>query len=273
MDGWSDSKDSFVKQYGLNGFALKIIAIITMLIDHIGAGLFPSQIWLRMIGRLAFPIFAFLICEGFIHTRDVKRYALRLGIFALISEIPFNLLHSYYLFDPSAQNIFLTLLIGLLTIYGVNKFAAAGPRSRGENLNAAAGPRSRGGNAFDSLNIIQVLILLAGLLTAQFLRTDYGAFGVAIIFIYYFLRGKRKLALIFMAAANILLGALDFSMGFLPLQALAGLAAFPLLLYNGNKGPSVKYLFYVFYPAHITIIMAVKYFVFQLPIKFFNALK
>ena len=281
MNVSNESKDSNYNKFGLSGFALKIIAILTMLTDHIGAGLFPSQIWLRMVGRLAFPIFAFLICEGFYHTRDIKRYAVRLGIFAIISEIPFNLLHSYYLFDPGAQNIFFTLLIGLSTIYGFNKCACgAGSRADAEQSANGSNKSAFGKNMFDksvfgksmfsSYNLLQLIILAAGLLLAQFLRTDYGAFGVAIILIFHFFRDKRKLALFFMATANLLLGLLDFSTGYLPLQALAGLAAIPLLLYNGNKGPSVKYAFYIFYPAHIAVIMGVKYVVFQLPVKIIN---
>ena len=76
---------------GLSTFQLKWIAIITMLIDHIGAVLFPYELGYRIIGRIAFPIFCFLIVEGFSHTRDVRRYMVRLGIFALISELPYDL--------------------------------------------------------------------------------------------------------------------------------------------------------------------------------------
>ena len=268
-------------RFGLNVFALKTIAILTMLIDHVGAGLYPSQIWFRVIGRIAFPIFAFLVCEGFFHTRNVRRYAVRLGIFAIISEIPFNLLHSYHLFDPDAQNVFFTLLIGLLTIYGVSACAQKNDndpssqyrRRQGADADAAD---IRGANenkrAIEpgALKMNQLLVLLAGLVLAQLLRTDYGAFGVAIIFIFYIFHGRRRMALIFMAAANLTLGAIDLVYGFMPLQALAAAAAAPIMFYNGEKGPSLKYAFYIFYPAHIAVIMAVKYFVLQLPYQISN---
>ena len=230
-----------------------------MLLDHIGAGLFPSQIWWRIVGRLAFPIFAFLICEGYFHTRAFKRYAIRLGIFAIISEIPFNLLHSDHIFDMEAQNIFFTLLIGLLTIYGFEKFAAKSdkqlPPDDAHNLE----------NRVRTTNFAQIAIAAAGLLAANFARVDYGAFGVAVILIFYLFRDKRNLALIFSAAANLALGAIDFANGFVPLQALAGIAAIPLFFYNGEKGPSAKFAFYAFYPIHIAIIMAIKYIIFELP--------
>ena len=248
-----DSKVSGADKFGLSVFALKIIAILTMLIDHIGAGLYPTEIWFRLIGRLAFPIFAFLICEGFCHTRNVKRYAVRLGIFALISEIPFNLLHGDHFFDPDAQNIFFTLLIGLLTIYGIKKLARDGGTLDGGNRDSAKTV------APGSLGLAQLLVLIAGLFVAQILRTDYGAFGVAIIFIFYLLRERRGLSLAFMAAANVTYGLINLAYGFMPLQAMAAAAAVPIMMYNGEKGPSARYAFYAFYPAHITVIMAIKY--------------
>ena len=223
--------------FGLSAFTLKCIAILSMLIDHIGAGLFPDQMWMRIVGRLAFPIFAFLLSEGFYHTRSIKRYAFRLGIFALISEIPFNLLHNDHIFDPDAQNIFITLLIGLLTIYGVEKYRKH--------------PRSYYSPA----------ILLIGIMIAQLLRTDYGGFGVALIYIFHYFRDKRKIAAACVAVANLAYGLLQSISGYVPLQMLAGAAAIPILMYNGKKGYSMKYAFYAFYPAHISVIMAIKYIV------------
>ena len=230
------SKNHKIHAISLNAFTLKCVAILSMLVDHIGAGLFPDEMWMRIVGRLAFPIFAFLICEGFYHTRSVKRYAIRLGIFALISEVPFNLLHSDHIFNPDAQNIFFTLLIGLLTIYGVEKYRKH--------------PRS----------YISPAILLTGIFIAQILRTDYGGFGVALIYIFYFFRNKRKIAVACLVAINIIYGLLQSFGGFVPLQMFAGAAAIPVCMYNEKKGYSMKYAFYVFYPVHIGVIIAVKYF-------------
>ena len=125
----------------LSTFTLKLIAIITMVIDHTGAIFFPDQMWLRAIGRIAFPIFVFLLVEGLFNTSNIKKYLTRLGIFALISEIPFDM--AFYkarfgvdfLTDLKGatqdmqildlfirrlikhQNIFFTLFLGLLAIY------------------------------------------------------------------------------------------------------------------------------------------------------------
>ena len=97
---------------GLNGFHLKLIAVCTMFIDHMGDTLFPGVMWLRCIGRVAFPIFCFLIAEGCVHTHDRKKYALRLFVFAVLSEIPFNLMTGRAVWNPYDQNVLWTLLLG-----------------------------------------------------------------------------------------------------------------------------------------------------------------
>ena len=96
----------------LNGFHLKLIAVCTMFIDHMGDTLFPGVMWLRCIGRVAFPIFCFLIAEGCVHTHDRKKYALRLLVFAVLSEIPFNLMTGWAVWNPYDQNVLWTLLLG-----------------------------------------------------------------------------------------------------------------------------------------------------------------
>ena len=232
-------------RFGIDSFALKMIAIAAMLTDHIGAGIYPTQIWWRVAGRLAFPIFAFLLCEGYFHTSSVKRYAIRLGVFALISEVPFDLFHNGGLFDANAQNIFLTLLIGLLTMYLMDRY----------------GRRIDGKNGFGSDLFKRSLIMMSGIFLAEFIHSDYGAFGVATILIFYMLRERRVLALACVAAANLLYGLLSVSFGYMPTQAFAAAAVIPIYLYNGKKGHSLKYAFYAFYPAHIAAITAVKYFI------------
>ena len=124
---------------GISGSTLKIIAIVTMLIDHTGAtvlrailnqpnimdNLFNRDVWVsiysasRSIGRLAFPIFCFLLVEGFVHTRNVYKYAGRMFLFALISEIPFDIALKGNLYIPQKQNVYFTLLIGLLVLIGI----------------------------------------------------------------------------------------------------------------------------------------------------------
>ena len=113
--------NGMTKKIGLNSFWLKMIAITTMLIDHVGAVLLPQYPILRIIGRIAFPIFCFLLVEGFMHTHDVIRYMTRIGLFALISEIPFDLLFYGRILDGTHQNVFFTLFIGLVMLYYLTK--------------------------------------------------------------------------------------------------------------------------------------------------------
>ena len=122
---------------GLSGSTLKLIAIITMFIDHIGAVIVERMLYvtgntgsftyeqmqnldtiLRSIGRIGFPLFCFLLVEGFLHTRNLGKYALRLLVFAVVSELPFNLAFAGQLFFAGYQNVFFTLLIGLITMWG-----------------------------------------------------------------------------------------------------------------------------------------------------------
>lgn len=151
---------------GLDSFTLKIIALITMIIDHIGAFLFPQYILLRVIGRISFPIFAFLIVEGFYHTSNLKRYMMRLAAFAVISEVPFDLLQAGKILEFDHQNVFFTLFIGVLLMY-----VYEGPYSKIEKFGGL------------------ILLLLAG----DIFRTDYGAWGILLIFAFIcFVTGKLK---------------------------------------------------------------------------------
>ena len=99
----------------LDGTMLKIIAMISMVIDHVGDMIFPELLWLRMIGRLAMPVFAFCITEGYIHTRNRKKYLLRMGIFALISEVPFDLAFEGKI-GLSHQNIMVSFFISIVAL-------------------------------------------------------------------------------------------------------------------------------------------------------------
>lgn len=204
---------------GLNGFTLKCMAMICMLIDHTGAVLFPQYLILRMIGRLAFPIYCFLLVEGAMHTGNIRKYELRLLAFALISEIPFDLAFFGRIYWKH-QNVFFTLLFGVVA------------------LDIAKQCKHK-------LNVILNFAIM--ILLAELLNTDYGGKGIIFILCYYLLYERKVVKQLMFAIENILL----YGVG---IQAYASLAAVPMLLYNGKKGPSLKYFFYVFYPLHLLIL-------------------
>ncbi len=236
---------------GLSGSMLKWIAIVTMFIDHVGGCLlevyfmngrgtspykgfwnlpdnqvdfwFDVDIMLRSIGRLAFPIFCFLLVEGFLHTRNVKKYALRLGLFCLISEVPFDLAFWGEPFFWLYQNVFFTLLLGLLGIWALEYF-------RGKQ------------------RIFGALLAIAAALGADVLHTDYGAFGVFFIELFYLFRNRTLVRNIVCIGSLLLYGGLEM---------LGALAFLPIAFYNGSRGRQPKYFFYLFYPMHLLLLTAV----------------
>lgn len=213
---------------GLSGFDLKCIAIFSMLVDHIGVILFPSQVWMRYIGRLAFPIFGFLLVEGYLHTRDLKKYMGRLFLFALVSEIPYDLARFNTPVYRYNQNIFFTLLLALLCIWILQTL-------REHPL--AAG----------------VLLAAVGVLVYEVIRPDYGIAGIVMILCFYVFRTYRAEQFLSVAMVNI------FCYG--KIQNAAVCALIPIGLYNGKKGPSAKYFFYVFYPVHLLFLYLIRRYV------------
>ncbi|MCR5000379.1 MAG: conjugal transfer protein TraX, partial [Lachnospiraceae bacterium] len=177
----------------------------------------------RSIGRLAFPIFCFLLTEGFFHTKSRPKYLLRLMVMALASEHAFNLLVSGTNLDPYDQNVFLTLAISLITIMLIDKV------------------KDRFTGKPDIVSVLTIVITGLGCLLAYKLNTDYDYKGVLAVTIMYLLHGSRIL--------TCLGTALAFTW-----EPWAITAAGPILLYNGKRGLSIKYFFYIFYPLHIYLI-------------------
>ena len=213
----------------LDGTVLKLIACLSMFIDHLGAVCFSGMMGFRIIGRLAFPIYCFLLVEGAVHTRNMKKYILRMGIFALISEVPFDLAFYHRLVYTGHQNVFFTLGLGLLAIWFLE-------------------------HPIEQLDIPDVLykllVIIAVGLIAEFFNTDYGFTGIAVICVFYYLRGQPQLKY---PIAAILLAAMG------GVEVYAVLALIPILLYNGQRGRQTKamqYGFYIFYPAHLLLIAA-----------------
>lgn len=228
---------------GLDGGALKGIAAALMLTDHVGAILLPEVLALRCVGRLAFPIFAFFIAEGYAHTRDFGRYFRRLAILAVVSEIPFNL-ENGAVFDPARQNVLFTFCLALLTLRGLEALG----RERGFGRWAGCG-----------------LVLAAGFAAGELLRTDYGGWGVVTVALLYLCRDGKyaKLWLLLAMAAVNGLGMESLAMpvfgGEMPIQIFA-VAALPMIwLYNGQAGPKgLRRAFYVFYPAHLLVLEGIR---------------
>lgn len=236
----------------LSGSALKWIALFTMLIDHIGAVLlecgvlqaysqnlptaltyetsyfiFQADLIIRQIGRISFPIFCFLLVEGFHYTSNRKKYALRLFLFALLSEIPFDLALQGTFLEFSYQNVMFTLLFGFLTLWAMEKVKAIHPG-------------------------LSLILAGLGLLVGYFFHADYNWKGIVLILIlhvFYYYSVEKTIA------------------GCLALlwEPMACLAFIPLNLYNHQKGRrSPKYFFYLFYPTHLLVLFLIRYLIFHI---------
>ena len=221
----------------LDGTMLKLIAMVSMVFDHVGDMFFPGLMWPRMIGRLAMPLFSFCIAEGFAHTRDKKKYLLRMGLFALISEIPFDLAFEGKI-GFGHQNIMLTFFLSIL---GLMLFDAI---RGGKDNKEKKIPFWRTG-----LGVLSVALLA---LASLVLHADYTAFAVIAVFLFYVLRQKHPLI---RSAAGVAFLALTRTMGY---YCATGFSFIPLALYNGKKGRGLKWLFYVFYPGHLLLLAVIK---------------
>lgn len=207
----------------MTGFGLKLFAMFSMLVDHTGMVLFPQVQGLRLFGRLAFPLYCFLLAEGVAHTSNSKRYLGRMLAFALLSEVPFDLACHKTLFWPQAQNVFFTLSLGLLACEILKGFTRQKP--------------------------FWTLMAAGGLaLLAELLRADYGAFGVALIVAFFVGRDSRFRGIGLFTILNTGFSLLNH----MTLQLAAPAAGIPIFLYNGQRGKAVnKRLFYWFYPLHL----------------------
>ena len=237
---------------GLTANMLRTIAVIFMLSDHIWATALSFGDWMTYIGRMAFPIFAFQIAEGFVHTKNFKKYALRLLGFAIVTEIPFNFFYSSRFFNPYHQNVLFTLLLGLLAIKVIDGIKK--DRS-GKNI------------------ALSVLYLLLILLASVIGFVDYGYLGMLTVVMFYLMRDFPFAwlgQLVGMILINItFFEGLVFPVEILgktfeiPSQGFAVFALIPIWLYGGRKGKSSKalqYGFYAFYPVHMLVLYIIKYF-------------
>lgn len=207
-------------------FILKIIGIISMFIDHYDyiIGL-PKSV--EVLGRIAFPIFAFAISEGYKHTRNLKNYILRIGIFAVLLQIPSWIFSYNY-----PLNIFFTLFTGLCLISVL----------KNKNVN----------------DVVKIIFMIMIFFITRKINLDYGLYGFFTILIFTFYRENKVKMIINFVILNIInvvrpnIFDLDFT------QIYSLLALIPIILYNGERGKNWKYFFYLFYPLHFFVIEGIK---------------
>lgn len=213
--------------------ALKLIACVTMLLDHIGATILPS-VTLRIIGRVSFPIYCFLLAEGIVHTRDPKRYGMRLALGAVLAEVPYELLF-YGKLTFLHQSVMVTLLLGFLMAVWIRKGAHF------------------------------LLPLSVCFFAAEVLGTDYGGFGVALVALFVLTAdrpGKYLIQTVGMGLIMLMMGSVSVSVGIVqvPIQMFALLSMIPISFYSGEKvtdSPWVQRAFYLFYPAHLAVLLLI----------------
>ncbi len=235
------SQRGFVgSEYGFSGSTLKLFACVTMLIDHTGASVVNALLaktsrlsnpelygnlsslysLMRNIGRLAFPIFCFLIVEGYFHTRSVRKYCERMFLFALLSEFPFDFALKASVPYWQKQNVYFTLLISIVCIYLLDEL------------------RER--------PWLQFFAVAASMYLSDALMTDYNYKGVFLIVMLYFFHDHRLYQCAAGAAA-------------IAWEKYAPLAYILCFFYNGKRGLKLRYFFYLFYPVHLLILGIIKY--------------
>ena len=236
----------------ISSMTLHILAMVFMLCDHLWATVVPGNDWLTDIGRIAFPIFAFMIVEGYFHTRSLKKYVGRLLVFAFISEIPFNLVMGSSLFYPLHQNVLWTFLIAVFLVW----------------LNELAKKKDK--LWLRIITCIGTLCLAFVLGLVAFV--DYHYAGVLTVLVFYFFRGRKwwhfvgQLVCLYYLNVEVLSGFYYEIEVFgqtvnVVRQAFALLALLPIWLYRGKQGPYnkvIKYVYYGFYPMHLLVLALVR---------------
>lgn len=213
----------------LSNFDLKIIAIITMTIDHIGAIMYPNIDIFRIIGRVSFPIFAFLLVEGFNHTSNKLKYFLRLILFAIITQPIYD-----YTFNNHELNILFTFSLSFLLLSSL------------EFIKKIINKCSKGIENYLYKTVFYSLIYILFTLFSIILNVDYQALGISLVFIFYLVPNLYLsfllylLAVIFLATNTI--------------QFYSLLSFLFIYMYNGEKGKNIKYFFYLYYPLHLLIL-------------------
>ena len=224
----------------LSNFDLKLIAIITMTIDHIGV-VFGTPFYnlLRAVGRLSFPIFAFLLTEGYVHTKSFSKYFLRLLVLALISEVIYDYVFFGSFIYIGANNIFFTLALGLLTLFLLDKSKGLINRYFKDKVDLVI-----------ILPITYLLIIVIMGLMGEFLNFSYGMLGILVISFFYLFKDNFPLVVISVSLSTLILG-----------EGMQYFSLFSLILiyfYNQKLGKKSKLFFYLYYPLHILVLGFIK---------------
>ena len=235
----------------LNALDLKLLAMVLMLCDHMWATVIPGNHWLTVIGRMAFPIFAFQVVEGYAHTHDFKKYLGRMFVFALISEIPFDLMMSDGIFFPFHQNVMFTFFEALLF------------------LRLMDWAKKKGSTLF--FVVIASVSLVLGYYIGLFTFVDYYGQGILMVLVFYIFRDMQfgrtaiLLSMIYINCVMLSGRLMDISLfGYsfeFPEQGMAVFALIPIWLYNGKQGPhskAIQYGCYAFYPAHMLFLFLIR---------------
>lgn len=277
----------------MSSFILKMIAVITMLMDHSGDALIGNFSWLNIIGRIAFPLFAFQLVIGYRHTHNLKKYMLRMLIFAAISQAPFSILNKKV--DPTILNIFVTLFFGLavlalydmyIELHGNKYFLFLKNKKRIPILSKTKEviPKNESKNIISKnkvlfFNIVKFIYIILIIILCQAINTDYGSWGILLILlihIFYPYQTKivdkqyssiKQVKVSKYSVMSFLM--IMFGMSLLKYVDLIGviktynviyltiftfIPSILMLLYNGKKGKECKMFFYIFYPAHLIIL-------------------
>ena len=239
-------------KFETTSFSLHMMGMLFMLCDHLWGTIIPGNDWLTCIGRLTFPIYAFLLVEGYFHTKDLKKYVGRLFLFAIISEIPFNLAMGSSLFFPIHQNVLWSFLISMGLIHWNEKMKEKKLWKR------------------ILVGIITICIAyVGGILTF----VDYYHAGILMVLTFYAFRGQKWWCylgqVLCMGYINFeILGGFSYMVNifdqtyFIERQGLALLALVPIWLYNGKQGyhsKALQYGYYIFYPLHLLILGLLKF--------------
>ncbi|MBQ8198967.1 MAG: conjugal transfer protein TraX [Lachnospiraceae bacterium] len=234
-----------------SSMSLHIMAMAFMLCDHLWGTIVPGNDWLTCIGRIAFPIFAFMIVEGYFHTKNLKKYVCRLLLFAILSEIPFNLAMGSRICYPIHQNVLWSFLVSIGLIHWNEKV--------------------KGKKLWKQI-LVGCLSVIIGYVVGLLTMVDFYHAGILTVLVFYFFRYRKwwcyvgQLICLWYINVEMLGGfAYEIPLGneiyFLSRQGIALLALIPIWLYRGKQGyhnKIIQYTYYAFYPIHLLVLGLIK---------------